>query len=105
MNDEPRNILKSVIDKYGFSLAESPLRCEGLLRDLCGENKREIFVLVSAIQERVPAELVDPSQLLPPQALYERLARRLQDNIAVSPEAARWTVSAWAHALGREEPV
>ncbi len=105
MVDQPRIILKSLVDKYGTSLLDNPRRCEALLRDFCGEHKKEIFVLVSAIRAQVPTELIDPSQLLPPQALYERLAVRLQDNIAFSPEASRWAVSAWTYALGLPAPV
>ena len=105
MNPKPRDILRGLIEKYGNTLVGDPRRCEALLRDLCGDHKREISVLVSAIRERVPAEILAPSQLLPAQSLYERLASRLEENIALSPEASRWAVSAWTFALDRKEPI
>ena len=105
MNPKPRDILRGLIEKYGSTLLSDPRRCEALLRDLCGDHKREISVLVSALRERVPNEIVAPSQLLPAQCLYERLASRLEEDLALSPDASRWAVSAWTFALDHQEPI
>ncbi len=53
MHELSRQKLRELIAKYGLSLCEDPRRCEAFLKDLCGKHKREIFVLVSAMRERV----------------------------------------------------
>ena len=53
MHDEPRQKLRKLIVQYGRSLCDDPHRCEALLKDYCGQYKREIFVLVSALKNRV----------------------------------------------------
>ncbi len=47
MNDVPRQKLSEILSRYGQSVCDDPKRCESLLLDLCGEHRREIFVLVS----------------------------------------------------------
>ncbi len=58
MDVVPRIKLGELIDEYGFSLCRDAKRCEGLLRDVCGENRREINILVSAVREGIAAELL-----------------------------------------------
>ena len=87
--------------RYERGLSEDARRCEALLRDLCGnESKREIFVLVSAVREQVPAELVGSSDGLPKEVLLGRLSKRMQDNLGIGGGLARWGVESWALALG-----
>ena len=57
MHDEPRQKLRELIIEYGRSLCDDPRRCEALLKDYCGQYKREIFVLVSALKSRVAEDL------------------------------------------------
>jgi hypothetical protein len=100
VNDSVRQTLSEIIDKYGRSLAGDPRRCEALLRDLCGQYKKEINVLVGALKERVAADLMASSTALPEGVLRARLVKRLHDNLGLSEEAARWAVESWAVALG-----
>ncbi|MBN1955053.1 MAG: WD40 repeat domain-containing protein [Anaerolineae bacterium] len=99
MNDLPRQTLCKLVEQYGPTLADDPRRAEALLRDLCGEYKREIFVLVSALQEEVGTSLL-ASQPLPYEVLRARLTRRLQEHLALTQHAAHWAVESWALALG-----
>lgn len=55
MNELPRQRLVELVGRYGFEVARDPRRCEALLRDVCPQHKREIFVLVSA-QGFAPAQ-------------------------------------------------
>lgn len=48
MESTVRDSLRALIVRYGHALGEDPSRCEAMLRDLCGQHKREIFILVSA---------------------------------------------------------
>ncbi len=100
MDDRPRQVLNDLIRRFGESLADDPIRTEGLLRDTCGAHPREIFVLVSAIRQRVPADLLAPRTAIPPDMLREFLAQRLRDEISLSGEASVWAVESWAEALG-----
>ncbi len=102
MNDLAAEILKTMVGRYGVTLAQDPVRCEGLLRDSCSKCSREIFVLVHAIRQKIPSDLLEPRHALPLPLLRGFLAKRLQDELGFSDEASRWAVAAWADALGIE---
>lgn len=100
MNNEPRLALRKIIAKYGNDLAGDRRRVEGLLKDLCGGHRREINVLTGAIEERVPLDLLAAAKSQPRELLLTKLAKRLEDNLGLTPEAANWAVGSWALALG-----
>ena len=100
MNDLPRRTLSELVVRYGPSLGDDPKRVGGLLRDFCGEHKREVFVLISAAEEHVPADLRAQQDSVPHNILLAQLTRRLQENLALTQDAARWGVESWALALG-----
>jgi len=104
MKDQPRIILKDLIRRYGESVARDPSRCEGLLRDTCGTCTREIFVLVSAVRQHVPVDLLVPNHNLPLSLMKGFMIKRLQDELGLSDESARWAVETWAEALGLADP-
>ncbi len=106
MNDIPRQRLCEIVAQYGHSLGDDPRRTEALLRDLCGEYKREIFVLVSALREQVAEGLLTSRDSVPHEVLLAQLTKRLRENLALAEDAARWAVESWALALGViEEPL
>ena len=100
MNDLPRQRLCEIIAQYGHSLCDEPRRCEGFLRDFCGEYKGEINALVSALKERVADDLLASSPSVPQEVLLARLTARLRNNLALAEDAARWAVESWALAFG-----
>jgi len=100
MNDAPRQTLRGLIARHGPGLCSDARRCEGLLRDLCGEHRREINILVGALRERVPLDLLAGRNSAPTGLLLSRLARRLEDQLALTADASRWAVDSWALALG-----
>lgn len=99
MHDEPRRILCQLLILYGPELHADPRRTEALLRDHCPQHGREIFVLVNAQKQRIPAELLAAPTWLPQGALHSQLARRLEQNLAFTREASAWAVAAWSDAL------
>ena len=99
MTTEVADVLRDIIRAHGRPLADDPRRVEAMLRDLAGEHRREISVLVGAAREGVPAELMSSRGAVPAAVLEERLARTLQDNLGLSEDAARWAVTTWAAAL------
>ena len=100
MNNVPRQTLRLIISKYGQDLCGDKRRCEGLLKDLCGEYRREINVLTSALEERVPLDLLAAGNSMPHELLLTKLTKRLEDNLGLTGEASRWAVNSWALALG-----
>ncbi|HZH31889.1 MAG TPA: hypothetical protein VEY11_14080 [Pyrinomonadaceae bacterium] len=100
MNDLPRHTLSRIIREHGRAICDTPKRVEALLRDLCGAHRREINIIIGALEERVAADLLAARGTVPREALLARLAARLRDNLAYTPEAARWGVETWAVALG-----
>ncbi|MFO1422246.1 MAG: DUF1566 domain-containing protein [Candidatus Competibacteraceae bacterium] len=100
MHDEPRQKLRELIIKYGRSLCDDPRRCEALLKDHCGHYKREIFVLISALKNRVADDLLKASSGIPQSILLARLNKQLEEELAMTAEAAHWAVESWALALG-----
>jgi holliday junction DNA helicase RuvB len=100
LGDLVREKLIQLIARFGRDLCDDPRRCEALLRDVCGERKREIFVLVSAARERVGADLLESASGLPVEVLLGRLTKRLHENLGLPDNLARWGVESWAVALG-----
>jgi len=108
MHDFPRQKLCSLINRHGTILCEDAERCESFLRNVCGEEYyREIFVLIIAIKEGVTKELLDQPLGLPSDAVLNRLAQHLHDNLCLEKKAAQWAVQSWKIALGLgvEKPV
>ncbi|HEY66040.1 MAG TPA: hypothetical protein G4O02_15870 [Caldilineae bacterium] len=100
MDNLPRRRLRELIVTHGPSVIDDPGHCERLLRTICGEYRREFFVLAGALKEGVLAALsaapVDASR----SGLLTRLTQQLRNNLAMTEEAARWAVETWALALG-----
>lgn len=92
-------MLCRIAAKYGREICRDARRCEGLLNDLCGAYRREINVLVNAVEERVPLDLLAGKGSVPPELLLTRLEKRLEEQTALTGEAARWAVESWALAL------
>jgi hypothetical protein len=100
MNEAARQTLCELVATYGHDLARDARRCEGLLRDFCAQERREIFVLTSAVRAGVAADVSTPPAAMPLRGHLTQLARRLEDHLALTPDAAAWAVESWAIALG-----
>jgi hypothetical protein len=100
MNQQPLQILRDWIKTQGPGVCDDPRRVEAYLKDFCGQHKREIFVLVQAIREKVVADLRQgPTPPFTPEIFQARLAQRLHDNLGLSEDIARWTVAGWCEVL------
>jgi hypothetical protein len=98
-----RNATDSPFSSSDSSLND-PKRCEGLLKDLCGDESREIFFLVSAAKEGIPERLITSQSNMPRELLITNLVERLQNSIGIEEKYALWAVESWALALGVEFP-
>jgi hypothetical protein len=100
MDNLPRQMLRRILAKHGKDVCADARRCEALLNDLCGAYRREINVLVNAIEEGVPLDLLAGVSSMPGGLLIARLEKRLEDQTGLTAAAARWAVESWALALG-----
>ena len=100
MHNEPREKLRELIIQYGRCLCDDPCRCEALLKDYCGQYKREIFALVTAQKNRVAEDLLKASSGMPQSVIVARLIKRLEDELGLAENVAHWAVESWALALG-----
>ena len=100
MNELPRKKLRQIIGQYGVSVCDNPLCLEGLLKDLCGGYRREVFVLTCALKEKIVSSLLASKNGVPIGILLNQCITRLKDGCALSEDAARWAVDSWALALG-----
>ncbi len=99
MNDIPRQKLSEIITKYGDTACD-PRRCEGLLRDYCGQYPKEIFLLVNALHKGVTNELIKSKNSVSPPIVLARLTKKLQDELGITEESAFWAVDSWGLGLG-----
>lgn len=99
LDDAVREALRRLLDQYGPDLIRDRTRLAGLLRDECGQHKREINLLLDALDEHVVETLRSPSQVLL-LVTIPSCARRLHEARGTDATAARWAVESWAHALG-----
>jgi hypothetical protein len=99
LTNEPRQALREIIAKYGTEICSNSKRCEGLLKDRCGSFRREISILTNALNEHVPLDLLASNNSVPRELLLTRLAKRLEENLALTEDAAVWAVESWALAL------
>ena len=100
MNDLPRQKLKEIIIQHGRSLCDNPQRCEAFLRDYCGQYKREIFLLISALKQGVGKDLLNSGNI-PVEVLLGRLINQMQNDLGLTKEAAQYAVESWAQALDK----
>jgi WD40 repeat protein len=99
MNELVRQKLREIVQQHGRPPLTDPRLCESLLKDYCGQHKKEIFVLVCAVREQVAADLLTSADSMPREMLHALLIKRLQNNLALTEEASRWAVETWSHAL------
>ena len=96
-----RRTLRRIVTENGLSICNEPSRVQAYLRDLCPEQRREVFAVVAAIKEGLVSDLQNSAHdrhLL--EATITRLASKLFDNTGIIPQTTRWAIESWALALG-----
>ncbi len=102
LSDSPRKTLSRLLADYGLDLLDDPARVNALLADLSGEFDGERFLLVHALRDGIPADLL--SQKRGSTASERRLTKRLQKRYSISDKAAQWAVASWSAALHHAAP-
>ncbi|MDD1607710.1 MAG: formylglycine-generating enzyme family protein [Methylococcaceae bacterium] len=99
LNEQPRTQLRTMLIQYGQSVCQDAKRCEALLRDFCPEHKRELNLLIAALKEGIPQQLLIPSSHISIEFTIKRLAQTLHDNLGIAESFAFWAVESWALSL------
>lgn len=97
MHELPRQTLRDLVRTHRLSIIEEPVRCKGMLKDLCGEYRREISGILIALEEDVPTQLLHPPVSV--EMLRTQLSQKLQDDRGLAADVAIWSVDTWAFAL------
>lgn len=99
MNDEASAHLLRLLKEKGPELINNPQRCRGLILDNFVGFRAEANALISALNNHIPAALLSAPKSAPRKATVSALARRLQSELNMDAQAARWAVESWATAL------
>ncbi len=99
LNDHPRQQLRYIITQYGQTVCNDAKRCEALLRDFCPEHKRELNLLIAALKENVPQQLLKASPHVGIESTLKILTAQLHDNLGTAEPFAYWAVETWALSL------
>jgi hypothetical protein len=94
-----RDLLLYIVNKYGLDICRSPRKVEALLKDLCGDCSKEIFLLVECLACGAVDRLITQRDLIPEQALVLAVAEELHKSRLVELDAARWAAKCWNEAL------
>jgi len=91
--------LSEILIRHGRSSLTNAKLCENFLRDYCGEYKEEIGLLVFAVRERIPSDLLTSRDGLPRDLLRGLLVKRLRKGQSLDEGTARWIVDSWGQAI------
>jgi hypothetical protein len=100
-SDFPRQKLCEMVARFGGSVSDDPRRCAGLLKDFSPGYRREVAALVGVLNVRGTEELISASESIPQEVLVGRLALKLEKDLGIDRDLARWAVTSWGLALGR----
>jgi hypothetical protein len=102
MSPEPAEALCRLSETYGRAICREPQKVEAMLRDLCPEYKREIFLLVSAMKEQIVPDLMSVQSGsvggVPLEVIVSRSRHKLAENLGFTEESASWAVDSWLQA-------
>ena len=100
VNDQVRQALCALVTEHGAMIATDAERCESLLRERCPANKREMALLLGVLRSGVMDELLRSAAGAAAVGRVGILAHRIEDEMGVKADAARWAIESWALALG-----
>ena len=95
----PNQTLEKILTDYGRTVLQNPRQVENLFKDLCyePEHKREVNVLILALKENIPDELINNQPIN--DMLVMRLIKKLDDAYFIPAQQAQSAIETWAKAL------
>ena len=100
----PSKTLEKILMDYGRTVLQNPRQVENLFKDLCyePEHKREVNVLILALKENIPNELINAQPVN--DILMMRLIKKLDDAYFIPAQQAQSAIETWAKALNISLP-
>ena len=101
MGDDVKEKLNELIRTQGKQILQDKNKFTSLMLDLClGTNRREINILATALDEKIPQSLLYSGSKSLTRELRANLSSRLVNETGLNTDAANWAVNTWAEALG-----
>ena len=100
MNAQVPAKLRALQSEHGEALWADPQRCRLLLDEAMPAQRREVNVLLAAVTQHAVADLLDARDEQTVLLMLTPSADRIADELAMTPQAARWAVQTWALAMG-----
>ena len=92
--------LCGVINVAGLSILDDPEKVSSLLKEYSrGEYENERNVLILALKDKIPQELLKSHKGFTWVNTSTRLRKRLMENHTMPEDLARWAIETWAKAL------
>ncbi len=99
LDSYPRTQLDLIIKQHGQKVIADPNRCITLLSDLAPEQRFEAGLLITALEQKVPEQLLTRTTTTSIETRIKHLARLLHDTTGMKADYAYWAVESWALAL------
>ncbi len=101
VGDQVRAALRSIWKERAEQISGNPRMLRAILSDECPGSKREINLVVAALDDGAVDELRSAMRpgAPPPPPLTEQLVQRLMDHRGFTYPLARWAVDSWVAAL------
>jgi len=92
----PRKRLCEIINTYEKTIIDHPKRFKAILNDLCqGKFRREINVIMTSLDEKIPQEIIKSKSKIPYNVLFGQLKQRLSENSYHSDDLIVWAIESW----------
>lgn len=101
MSERAAAAISRLFNEFGNVLLDQPGKLKSLLMDEVPEAKSEISILLRALEENVPQDLMRVDAREPAQAHVSRLSIKLQQR-GFAADASKSAVETWAQALGMD---
>ena len=87
-----RQKLYEIIEIYGKSIYYEDKKLEGLLKDFCGEYKKEINLIMLAVRSKIALEMLDFNSNGHIEIILPQLTKRLADDYSINQNSAKWVI-------------
>jgi parallel beta-helix repeat protein len=104
MTSSPRDVLVEIIARQGDVLLATPSRCEGLLKDYCGDHRREISAIMTCLRSGTALQLRQQNGTPIRTACSNLSLVTVERNPAICSDLALWAMETWAVALRLLDP-
>lgn len=101
VNDDVAYLLKNIIIENGIIICNNIIKLKSLLFDLSGENRKEIYILMTALRHNIVEDILNISKSEIDDFSYFRMVSRLCEEASTLKLPTGWAVKAWIEALGK----